>query len=488
MPVIGPDGISTDVPALIGDWRAEESSSCGGVGMSGRIPVSVYEKAANVYRAGAEWFATRREAPGIIAWGELTEPIPHGDFVEIAARGVAHRAEKEVKSVLFQSRSYDDWAPAESEPHSYTVSGHANKHIDMQIREGRITWRPQKDYGFAGGETHGAVFWEPDEKLTNVSFTVKHDADAEWELVLKAANAYEDGPGDTLTELTTWDLGTTADGTAVSYDISGNYDLIFLALRKVTTETPTDPPKVHVTKLRVSANGADDDYSASDLVRDLCARLGWDDSEVQESGQVIVPYRLQRESYRSAFEYASLITGWRVVARKTPSSIICNFAPWDDRVFTLIDPETTRNLVPLERFDRATVIARYAGGFATKAVTAIADPNSLPDPNPYPAVIELPGRQPNVDQAETIAQRIADFLVEPRYAGSATFDMVLDSNGIPQPANVVRAGDTLYDPYRGAKLKVDGLTRTQASVTATFLQSIPFIERLGARRARRFAA
>jgi hypothetical protein len=488
MPVIGPNGTSSDNPAAFGDWRAEESSSLGMVGISGRIPVSTYDRAADVYRAGAEWPIFRKENGEMIGWGELTEPILHGDFVELAARGVAHRAEKEVQNLLFQSRSYDDWAPAESEPHSYAVSTHANKHIDMQIRSGRITWRPQKDYAFAGGEEHGAVFWEPDETLTRIAFTVKHDASAEWELVLKAANAYEDGVGDTLTELTTWDLGAVADGTAIDYTVTGHYDLLYLALRKVTTETPTDPPKVHVTKLRVSANGADDDYTASDLVADLGARLGWDIENVQPSGQVIVPFRMERMTFREAFEYACLVTGWRAVARKAPSGTILEFGPWDTRVYTLVDPEATRNLVPLERFDRASVVARYAGGNATKVVRAIADPNPLPDPNPYPQVIELPGRQPSVDQAEVIAQRVADFLAEPRYSGSATFSMVLDEFGIPQPANIVRAGDTLYDPSRGVRLKVDGLTRTQASVTATFLSSIPFIERLGARRARRFAA
>lgn len=481
--IIGRDGYSSDAPAFIGDFTAEGSSSCGGVSLTGKVSLQTYLRNPLAYTAGGEWYATRAETAGIDAWGELTEPAIRGGIVELTARGPAHQAERESQGRLYQSRTYEDWEAADSDPHEYA----SNKHIEVIVKKGQVKFRPEKDFAYSGGEQAGVVFWEPADHLTRVSFKIKKtEDDSGWELVLYGANVEEDGIGASLTELETWGLGAgNPDGTLVEEDIGGDYDLIRLSLRKVGAGTPSDPPRFWVTKLRVFGAASDDDYSVSDLVRDICAILGWDDSEVRENSYPILPYRIEQgQTFRDVLDYVALVTGWRVVARRVGRKIVCDFGPWDRRVWTLIDG--VRNFVPVERFNRATVAYRWAGGNASGIAKATADPNPLPGVKLDAPLVELSGRLPSEEQAEDIAQRLADFYASPRWSGDFQCAWVLDDQGLEHPAQDMREGDIVRD---GDKLlKLDRIERgTGPVVRCHLLTDLPFVNRLDARRARRLA-
>ena len=482
--ILGRDGYSS--ANFVGDFRAESSSSGGGVSISGRISLEAYKRDPLAYTAGGEWFATRAETGGIDAWGILNEPSIQGGIVELTARGPAILAEREIHNRLYQSRSLDDWEPADSDPHEYA----SNKHIEVNVHRGKVKWRPQKDFAYSGSEQSGVIFWEPGDHLTRVSFKIKKtEDDAGWELVLYGANVEEDGLGASLTELQTWGLGAgNPDGTLVEEDIGGDYDLIRLSLRKVGAGTPTDPPRFWVTKLRVNGAAPDDDFTASDFVRDLCALLDWDDSEVMENGYPMLPHRIEGETFRDQFDYVSLVTGWRVVARRVGRKIVCNFGPWNQRVWTLIDPTAPRNYVALERYNVVPVVYKWAGGNATGVVKAKADPDPLKGATITAPPVELSGKLPTKSQAEDIAQRLADFHAEPKLGGDVECAYVLDEQGLEHPAQDIREGDTLYDPIVGMKLKIDRVERgTGPVVRVSFLSEPPFVSKLDARRARRLA-
>lgn len=483
--IVGQDGHSVVFPAFVGGFQSLESSSGGQVSCRGEISLEHYLENRLVYTAGSKWVVSRGESADVQFVGDLTEPSVNQGRVEITARGCAIEAEREIRSRLYATRGFEASEPADSEPHEYAV----NKHIEVDIRPGRIKWRPQKDFAYSGGEMSGAILhWEPGQRLSRSDFRIKKsENDSGWEFVLSGVNTEDDGVGATLTELETWDLGVAnPDGTDIEYQVPGDYDLLYIGLRKVGAGTPSDPPRFWITRGAVYGAADGPDFDAGDLVRDLCAILGWDDTEVESNGTLVLPYRIEGESARAIFDYVELITGWRVVARRTLGATVCNFGSYTQRVYSLIDGEYEEDLQPLERFNRASVVYRWAGGNATSVVKAMADPDPLRDINEAPPVT-LSGKQPTKAQAEIIAQRVADELSEFRVAGTVKAVYVLDENGFVRSAHDVRAGDALYHPRLGMKLKVQELSREEIPVTFTFLSHLPFVERLDAKRARKLA-
>lgn len=482
--IVGPDGQSTHTPPFIGDFEATESASCGGDSLKGVIDEATYLKHPDVYRFGAQWFVYSGETADPDAWGRLTQPVISGGLVELSARGPAQLAEREVRSRLYQDRGFSEWSPADADPHEYSM----HKKIDVDLAPGRAKFKPQKDVNYNGGEQAGVIRWQPGEALTRIAFRIrKSEDDGGWELVLHGANTHENGEGAALTEITTWSLGAVnPDGTDIEYGISGNYDLLRLGLRKIGAQTQADPPRFWVTKMRVNGVADGDFYDAADVVRDLCALLGWSDAEVDDTGINILPFRIDGESLRDVFDYCALISGYRAVARRLPARIVMDFGPWTRNVYSVLDPHQPRNLQAQTPYNRMEIVFTVAGSETVQSLMVEAEPDPLTYPSRTPEPLEIPYPVPNKEFARDIGQRIIDAFANPTPTGDFQITEVTDSNGIRRPAHVVRGGDSLYYPEVGKAIKIADLSKsTTPIVSGQFVVGLPLAERVQARRQKR---
>lgn len=463
---------------LVADFRALEQANGGQIGMTGRVSPDELSQDIDASQDGSIWQVGTKENGATQMWGKCKTPALTGGVVDLSAEGPARLADKELERLLGQS--YEGFVYADEHPHNYTQ----NKHIEVDIRRGRIAFRGEADHTFAGGEIAGAVFFALRQRLRRIAFTINRpDVSTAWELVLHGADIDDDGLGASLTEIETWPLDT-GDPTDIDYDIADHYDLLRLSLRKVGAGTPSDPPRFWVTGLRVNGPiGDDDDVTASDVVRFICARLGVSDALVRESGIPVFPFDLRDLSYADALDLMSIFTGWRWLFHTRNLDIVCDFAPYSRRRWVLVDPETPLDLLPEPRYSRVVVNHRWADGVAIGQVEAIADPNTLGRIVTAPVINLDVGS--GEELAESIAQRLANFYVKQRWTGSLTFTRVRDEDGLMWHHSYVRAGDQIFVPQVNTWVDIDVLERTQPHSTVNLPSGLPLLDRFNARRARK---
>lgn len=482
--IVAPGG-EVDYP-VVAEYRAIERANGGMVSCAGRIDPQLLKARPDVYVPGARWLTYARDTGTLVFVGRLNEPLPSSSgVVELSALGPAARAERQFDRLLYQSRAYSAWAPADGEPHDYNN----NKHFEVDARGGRLIYVPSKGEDFSGGEKAGMVFPAVGEHIRRVAFTMrKIEDDGNFEVLIRGANIDDDGLGGALTEIQTYTWGAgNADGTEKDLSISGNFDLLWIGIRATGSVTGTPKRKFWLTDLRVNGISPDDDDTTSDIVRDICARLNVSDDRVRESGDEALPLDIEEGTYGEVLDMMALLSDWRWLFIADERKVVCDFAPWGRRVWTVTDAEVPADLTPQERYDRAAVPFRYADGLARGVAKAIADPNPLDIRRTAP-LIDIFGDLANEDKAQAHAQKIADYLVTRRIGGRLQLFSVRDEAGYKMSAQNVHAGDLLYLPELEVRCRIEEVERHDSFIYVTLLEGIPFLERIAARRTRARAA
>lgn len=469
-----PAGQGEGRPQIV-EWQAEEQAVGGWMGMTARTSEAALRANPRLMEEGAGWTVYSRETADVLFHGRQKTPGFNGGAVDLAADGPGRYLLTEADDLMYADFGVANWVSQDSDPHNYPTNGHIAASVDGSI----FRFKPDASHTFGGGEQSGMVYQAFAQRLRRVMFTIgKDDSHSAWEILLQGANAERDGFGGSTDVLSTWNLGSTPDGTNVDFALPAGYDTVLLKVRSVGGGTYSDPPRFKLSGMKVYGIAHDDDFTCSDVVRDLCARMDVSDELVKECAIPALPAHFVG-TYGDVLNVMSLITGWHGFLFREGRRNFLDFGP-NERKWYATDPEIVRDLLQQPLFNRVLIEHRWESGIATGVVEARADPDPL-DRTITAPVMKL-DRPDSRRRATLIAQRLANDLAKPRWAGSIVTDRLRDSSGTPVPAGLARAGDQIFVPGHGW-LDVDSATRNDSPlVTFTFAETSQLLNRYNERR------
>jgi len=240
---------------------------------------------------------------------------------------------------------------------------------------------------------------------------------------------------------------------------------------------------LRIRDVRVDAIG-DDDTTASDVIRDLLARAGISDALVEDTSESVMPLDVSTSTYGEPADLMALYAdkAWGIVANGF--AVVGVFRDFSDQTWTALDPEDPRDPVSQKQFSRVLVPFRYAGGHAEGLAEGIADPNPLGTQVTAPP-ISLQNEPADDTLALAVAQRMADYLVQPRTGGTRQFSFVADPNGLRVHHHKFPAAARMSLPVEDQTLRADVVERSDQSSTVHYAENVPIVERVNARRQRR---
>ena len=372
--------------------------------------------------------------------------------------------------------------------------------IEANIGAARINFKVAKNTRFHGGEASGVVFWAPQNPLSRIAFTYRANRKEAENYQLELCGTT--GPSGDLNIIKTWNLtikdfrndasvvDVNEERIKIEKTIPHKYDQILLRLkRKEGADTKKATKlKIWLSDVRVNGIAETDDFTTSQVVRDIAARLGADDIMISDNGYNALPMDVQNASFADALTDVSLLVDWRWLFHDYGNGPIMDFQPWTGRRWQVHGADTTLDLVPLERYDKVRVPYRYQGGVRSYLEVS---PDKDRDPllkarlNTY--VLELDDPLPDRDTSEILGQHLANYLARKRAAGTATLATVIDERGSTISAHHVHAGDEITFNGVGITLRIKSLRRVNTRVEVTFDEGHAMIDQLLARRTRRLA-
>lgn len=461
--------------------------------LSATIPET--ERLANTatYRYGAT--ATLRQAPAVgalaetgqVFWqGYLRTPIPSDDGTcDLVANGWSHLLSERDDALLWQTRYYGDWQPADAEGFALGIT---NDGIDSQVNNTSLQWSVKKGTELQNNDKAKLVWYYADDTNTDVlprrvAMTVYKNqivpggASPNYSLVLERYL----GPtsNDTRPNVQVHDLvaalgnnNTGDQGTSVIDSItqaSPHHPVIALTFyRNTNTDQQTGAGssfKVTCRDVRLNDIATGDSYLSSSVISDLAdnARLAFTvgSTMVPATTRNILPLFWQGDSWWALVEYLavgenvkwmvweknpnpefefrdwSLGTTWTATGYGTSATAIAQLSP-DDEVYSHIDVSYTRGGSARIRHARAAVSPDPFAGLTPPRVRSFG--YALRDP------------QPDGTLAQAIADALAVEFGTEQYAGTVLASFV--TLGVAdRTVYEVRAGDllTLSDFPGGAR-------------------------------------
>lgn len=481
----GGDSLALDV---VGGFSAQGDAPGGFKSLSGELPREYVEKHKHIFTFGSTWRVRRKENGKVVAAGRVLDPGFEGDRAVLVARGWGTIAEVVATRLLYQSWDYDQWTPANGDPHRMNNS----KHIKLPGTDGKLMYEIAQDEVFEPGANYpleaGYIFGAKDQPIHHLTYRTHTSRDLpdntyKWR-VRKGhfpSNLQQDMTQDGI-------AFNVTDGVLTDRELSGSgYDMVRLNLCREFQGTETEATEVWVTDVRVNGIAPGDHFSVADVVQDLCARLGVAPAQVQANGLNAMPFDMEDSPYGDALDSMSMLVDWRWLFFDNGTGPICDFGPWDTR--TWVVPEgSVYSISPLERYNGVSVPYRYGSGVtANQVVMCEPDPFplgivnifgglSLEDPLPFGA-----------EKAESLGRAVADLLCTRRYGGNVQLQTVISPNGLPVSAYEVLPGDTLVFPREQVTGRVRSLSVSDVGVTATLDESLAVMQSIIARRHRQVA-
>lgn len=463
---------------IVDGFEASDSYAGGWKAAKGKISRAEFDAYPNVYAAGATWYVFDRQYGTLLYRSELSEPVESGGSVDIAGRGPGAALDENAPRLLFSANGGDEWADGGAEPFEYANS----KKIGLDVGERGIVWTIDKDRTFVGGEVCRAVFYaEGFDGLSSLAYRVRKDAHhGNLELVLSGRNVREAGDYQApATELAVWSLGGlgVADGADLEHLVSGGeYDLFELALRTTGPFTAGDDIEISARRLGVGGVSEDRETTADDVFAEVFDRIGCDVIRIEPNGTPVHPIDHKDGSYASLLDSIAQRIDYLYRVYWEGGKLVGEAGTWGSNRYSVLDPEIPRDLIPLQRFDRVTVVFTYPNG-APGRVRVRSDGVRLPVPKDAPT-IRITGKPMDDEAAELTAGILADRLVTRRWSGSGQALQVVDETGSAVHANIIRAGDVLYYPDEAAEVRVGEVSLGEGPPSLRFTEGLPFLDRL----------
>ncbi len=361
--------------------------------------------------------------------------------------------------------------------------------IQVQTRGSRIVFTTERRSRFFGGEGTGIVFWARDIDLRRIAFTVHVDAPTE-DYVLNILGG--DGPDGDLNKigdsigLTRTDL---LEGTRkIDQRLRGvDYDLICLQLKRkeAAEEKKAKRFKLWIEDLRVGSIAVDDDYSMSDVAKDIAGRMDIR-RDITDTGVKILPLDVQDTTFGDVLDEVALFNDfrWRILDRG--NGPILEFGRWNDRKFRGIPSESNFDLVPIERYTGVRVPCRAEGG-TRDWVVVYADKDHIASQPESIYQIDLDDPLPSEEQAKLLGAAVVDHFSKHRWAGTATLTECINENGLRVQAHRIHAGDVLTIPEIDEPLRLRSVRQRDGGTEVTFDDGHALLDKILARRGRLLA-
>jgi hypothetical protein len=334
---------------------------------------------------------------------------------------------------------------------------------------------------------NGVLLWLSGQTIRRIAGTLVTDRGAGpggFEMVLVEANgpdgALQDIPGSAMPLDASQTLERDFDVT-----LDRNVDMVGILFRNADgtkLSSTTHTASWHIADLRVNTIGTDDDYSASQFVRDIFGFMNIVNTEVAANPLNVLPYDLADNSVLAdALDYVNSLTGWRHVVGDRNQARYATWGPWGP-IFDVPEEADLSGLVSIDRYTACRIPFMRPGGLDDE-VEVRANPDPFPEEPIYfdgPTLDKTPHR----DVARQMGVAIMDEVSRERKGGTIRFaELQLPGTDERISGHRAFAGCRLrLLGMRNLVMNVTELRRTATDVSATFDSRYAPVDRLVARQ------
>lgn len=504
-------------------FQAEEEAP-GGFGPAvGRISERIFRAHRDVFRAGANWLVYHEDGT-CLHYGRLLQPDTSDGEVQLADRGVAHLAEREVGPILYQAAIGDQLSHMSGKSKKWTAE---RTRVSHSFVDAGALWTRDNTGDTAvdgapdlviplfgrqpvflrahvqGSKALMSIFTTRTDKLASVA------SSAELSLSSLQQNYYLHftpttgfSSGEIEVDLT---LGSNAlafpNAAETNVGDPDDTGIAFVYPEVIVIEVGDDDQttganRANATEVLVSnievngvAVGEKRAFSAHDLVADIAALIGIRHTAIEGGGIDVLPYELPAGTPASEpLDWASLLTGKRTRILHNGNHPVLEFGAYAEHTWGLASPWSPFDAIPQDRYDAVAVPFVYgATQLDDQVIVKLAD-SPLDRRNIYWG-LGLSDPAHNQDKARNLGALIAEQLVRKRNAGSFAAAEVIGPDGEPTSAHHVNAGDEMYPmrPFEEGRLRISHLTRFDDHVEGTFDGGNHALDRMLARREKKLS-
>jgi len=469
------NAVAGEATAAVLDTAAEDGTG-GYTTVTGKVLQDAVP--SSILTPGAEWRIYGSD--GTEVWyGNLIQSVAREGYLELTGRGTRSRAERFSGRLMFLSRNAADFQPADSDPYNYKT-GDA---YEISAEGSRISITAAKGTTMGPTVKEGIVFWAEGNTLNSVAFDMSWSGSgAVLKNYLRIMTAL--GPNGPLTQ-EGGDIPMNKDPADVDRPLTGRNvgvkrpDLVWIGMHRVddTTEDITSKIKMVLTNVRIRGLATTDEFFGQDVVKEVCARLGFATDWVQFDGVNLHALDHKDGSFADLLDLVSVLTGYRWRILHNAQGLYIDFGPWDDHTFYTVRAAGPSDVWGTTIYNRVSV--RYT---TTRGITReiMADPLDINLPDPYEQGLEivfpqdgsvqLVDRYNTRDAAEQVATRLLRQVIKPRLGGSIDRAWLEDENGNIVPAYHAMSGDTiiLKDGASGQALAGRVIRRVVGNEYCTF--------------------
>jgi hypothetical protein len=484
--ITGRDG-DTALPFL-GDWESEEEADGGYLGASGVLPAQLVLDRPNVFRAKSVWRSYHAESGTPVWGGELEQPELDGSgTARLIGRGWGQiYGERSFERVLYQARGSRGWSESFGEPfHDHDTNPNGTgipHHWTIDIGGGVIKWRGHRHESNTTQIGPPVHFYAPGQELQrfacriavdgNSTLTIKFWVEAMNDTDVPDFLGYAQvGVVHNTTYTVPQQANIDVDLTGASLNGPKRYPITLVRIHPVVTSASwtSSIPNVFVEldKIRINGAAGDDNFTASELARDLAERLDVPPAYIDNSEVNVLPYVLKAgKTAAEALDFAAIMAGFRWLFLDTGSGPVLDFGRYSSKRYTVLDERQPFRPIALPVYDSVSVPFRYSDDRSKDVVKVSVDLN-LPHAQDF-GPLELDNPMPDRDVAADLADRILSRISKQRHSFEARLAQVVDPNGATVSAHVLHAGDTLgHQPTGIDDMWIQKLRRTDAGVEPT---------------------
>lgn len=293
-----------------------------------------------------------------------------------------------------------------------------------------------------------------------------------WEVIF----SYGEAPDGVMTDFLTLDLdGLESKEVDQAVPQAVDSSMVRARLHRKTDGTETTGFVIRMRAMRVYGMASDDDYTTSDIARDVYARIGISDAGVKESTLPALPQDFPGGTWRDPMDEMGGLAGYSWGVWKEGLNDVGYYFPPTDTVWLYCEPEFPRDLVAQQMYNELTLNILRSDGVVVRSVTCHANPDPLDDIVTYPAIDLV--TPVSVEKATQMCQRIVNELATRRWAGSVRFRAVKAPDGSLVHGNLVKAGQSIwFPPPINAALTIDLLEKGNTLAIANFTDRVPLID------------
>lgn len=355
--------------------------------------------------------------------------------------------------------------------------------IDAQAGEGALVFEVPKGASVFDGQFAAMIFSADSEELNkvNLAFVKSRDATA-YRVRLSSADDDESA----FVSEQSWVMDEDAPGEeTIRLDNQGATS-IRIAFERIGDTTDAEHFKLKVINLEIFGRAIDEDFSTSDVVRDIGAELGLGTSRVRESGVPALPADFQNGTYGQVLDLMALLSGaknpWRWLIYRVGRSLELDFAPFSRQRYVFDSSWGLSELLPLPVYSHSLITFDRADGTPAQIIGK-ADPNPLGFKRVAPPVhIDHPGGH---EKGQRFADGVADFLATQRYAGTLEFARLRTLTGAAVDHSRIHAGVEIFVPNLKTFVQVDELEGDDTTTVSRHPERLPILDRWEAKREKR---